>query len=174
MLIRKAAAADATAIAAIAESVRYRKGEADPNRGYLVFVGTFEEYSARLSGNNTSYVAELNGDVVAFLLTSYSSEDTATHTEGAEVMELIFGKGALLVDQIGVSPMARGQGAAPLLFERMLADLQPNRITACIMHQPLRNERSIGFFTGRFGFHCIAEYHEGDGFLWGIYERLIL
>jgi predicted GNAT superfamily acetyltransferase/uncharacterized damage-inducible protein DinB len=171
MQIRKATPADAHAIAAIAESVRYQPHSADPTRGYLVFVGTPDEYAARLEGNNTSYVAEREGQVVAFLLTSFSSEDTATHTEGAEVMERIFGHGSLLVDQIGVGSAARGLGAAQQLHQQMLSDVAPERMTACIMHWPLRNQRSIGFFEGKSGYRCIGEYHEGNGFLWGIYER---
>ena len=171
MLIRKARVEDAAALAAVAESVRYRDGDADPSRGYLVFVGTPEEYAERLEGSDTSYVAELDGKVIAFLLTSYSSEDTATQMEAEEVEGRIFGEGALLIDQIGVSPEARGQGAAAMLYAQMVKELKPTRMTACIMHWPLKNSRSIRFFTGRCGFRCIGEYHEGNGFLWGIYEH---
>ena len=171
MLIRKARVEDAAAMSAVAESVRYREGDADPSRGYLVFVGTPGEYAARLDGSDTSYVAEFDGRVIAFLLTSYSPEETAAHIEAEEVEGRIFGGGALLIDQIGVSPEARGQGAAAMLYERMLSELKPPRMTACIMHWPLKNSRSIGFFAGRCGFRCIGEYHEGNGFLWGIYEH---
>lgn len=170
MLIRQATVQDAPAIAAIAESVRYHPRDAKPSRGFLVFVGTPEEYAARLSGNETSYVAELDGKVIAFLLTSFTALDTATQTQGGEVLDRIFSGSALLVDQVGVSPDARGHGAAPLMMQQMLDTVKPTRATACIMHSPLRNERSIGFFATRFGFKCIGEYHEGNGFLWGIYE----
>lgn len=171
MLIRKARVEDAAEISAVAERVRYREGDADPTRGFIVFVGTPGEYAARLDGSDTSYVAELDGKLIAFLLTSYSSEDTATLIETEEVEQRIFGDGALLIDQIGVCPEERGQGAAGRLYERMVAELKPRRMTVCIMHWPLKNSRSIGFFAGRCGFECIGEYHEGNGFLWGIYEQ---
>ena len=57
------------------------------------------------------------------------------------------------------------------MYERMVEELKPARITACIMHWPLKNTRSIGFFEGKCGFKCIGEYHEGFGYLWGIYEH---
>ena len=171
MLIRKARVEDAVAMASIAESVKYREGDADPSRGYLVFVGTAEEYSDRLDGTDTSYVAELDGKVIAFLLTSYDSGGTASNVEAEEVERRVFGDSALLIDQIGVSPTARGLGAAARMYERMVEELKPNRMTACIMHWPLKNSRSIGFFEGKCGFQCIGEYHEGFGYLWGIYEH---
>ncbi len=167
MLIRKARVEDGVAIAAIAEAVRYRAGEADPTKGYLVFVGTPEEYSRRLEGNASSYVAEVEGKVVGFLLTTQSSDDTATHIASS----LIFSDNALLIDQIGVLPEVRA--AAPM-FALMVAEVQPKRMTACIMHGPLFNQRSVGFFRGKCGFQCIGEYDEGDGFLWGIYECKVL
>jgi hypothetical protein len=167
MIIRKARVDDAAAIASIAETVRYRAGEADPSKGYLVFVGSPEDYSRRLTGNSTSYVAEVDGKVTGFLLTTQSSNDTATHVVGDEVHAKIFGNNALLIDQIGVLP---GQHAASSLFDRLLMEVQPVRMTACIMHGPIFNQRSVGFFKGKCGFQSIGEYAEGDGFLWGIYE----
>ena len=170
MEIRKAVAQDASGIAEVARSVRYRAGEADPNQGYLVFVGTPGEYAARLASNNTSYVADEDGRILGFLLMSRSAGDTATHTEADGVEAMVFGQGALLVDQIGVCPDARGRGIAAHLFDRMMGNLKPTRLTASIMHGPICNRRSTGFFSGKQGFKCIGEYHEGHGFLWGVYE----
>ncbi len=170
MEIRRAVAEDASGIAEVARSVRYRAGEADPRQGYLVFVGTPGEYAARLVDNNTSYVADEDGRILGFLLMSESAGDTATHTEADGVEVMVFGEGALLVDQIGVCPNARERGVAAQLFARMLAEQKPTRLTASIMHGPLCNRRSTGFFAGKQGFRCIGEYHEGHGFLWGLYE----
>ena len=170
MEIRKAVAQDASGIAEVARNVRYRAGEADPGRGYLVFVGTPGEYADRLANNNTSYVADEGGRILGFLLTSESAGDTATHTEADGLEAMVFGEGALLVDQIGVCLNARGRGIAAQLFVRMMAELKPTRLTASIMHGPLCNRSSTGFFSGKQGFKCIGEYHEGHGFLWGLYE----
>ena len=175
MQIRKATVQDAKAISQVAESVRFLAGQADPNQGYLVFVGTPEEYAARLTGNDTSYVAEDNGRLDGFLLTSAVVDeagihDTATHVPTDAVEKLLFANGTLLVDQIGVRLDARGRGVAAQLYERMMTDQKPARVTASIMHGPLKNNRSLGFFVGKQGFKCIGEYHEGFGFLWGVYE----
>lgn len=164
MLIRRARVEDGASIASIAETVRYRAGQADPSKGYLVFVGTAEDYSRRLEGNETSYVAEIDGNVVGFLLTTASSPDTATHVAS----DLIFSGNALLIDQIGVLPDIR---AAAAMYALMVAEVEPKRMTACIMHGPMFNQRSVGFFKGKCGFECIGEFDEGDGFLWGIYEK---
>lgn len=144
MNIRKATPADGHAISAIAESVRFDSRTANPRNGYLVFVGTPEEYAER-----SGFVAEVDGHVEAFLLTSLSSADNS-----------------VLIDQIG----SRAKGAAAMLLEAAIATLAPARMTASIMHWPLRNERSIGFFEGKNHFRCIGEYEQGHGFLWGVYE----
>ncbi len=170
MIIRPARAEDAAQINAIAESVRFQAATADPDRGYLVYVGTPADYAARIAANPGNLVAEVDGSVAGFLFFTQSAENTATHAGQREVMDLLFGEQATLIDQIGVHPDARGQGIAPALFAALLAGVKPSRLTAAIMHGPMRNERSIGFFAGRNQFRCIGEYHEGDGFLWGIYE----
>jgi uncharacterized damage-inducible protein DinB/ribosomal protein S18 acetylase RimI-like enzyme len=171
MHIRLARIEDAEAVSAIAESVRYRAGEADARRGYLVYVGTPAEYRTRIANSGVCYVAEENGKVVAFLLMSrQGAVSTATHLGVGAVAERMFAEDALLVDQIGVSAEDRGKGYGPALYDRMMLDLSPQRMTAAIMHHPLRNEKSIGFFSGSKGWKCIGEYSEGDAFLWGIYE----
>ncbi len=170
MQIRKATELDASGIAEVAESVRFRPGQADPRQGYLVYVGTRAEYAARLAGSSVGYVAEENGRIQGFLLLSHMAGDTATHASTAGVEALLFGGGAFLVDQIGLRPKASGQGVAGRMLTMTIEDLQPSRLTASIMHGPLRNIRSTGFFQGKRGFHCIGEYHEGQGFLWGVYE----
>ncbi len=170
MIIRQAKTSDAAAIAAIAESVRFDPRRAEPNAGYLVYVGSPEEYAERLEHSETSYVVEKDGKTIAFLLTTAAPGLTATHADTDAVLARLFGEGTMLVDQIGVLPSARGLGAAPEMFAQFLREAKPRRLTASIMHGPMRNARSLGFFTGRFGFRCIGEYAEGDGMFWGIYE----
>lgn len=170
MEIRRARVEDAQAISRIAESVRFNPESADPKRGYLVFVGKPEEYAARLAGNECSYVAVENGEVVAFLLAMPTAENAATHvvSDGAEA--LLFGGGAVLVDQIGVDLNSRGKGVGAAMYSRLLEEHHPARMTASVMHGPVKNLRSAGFFSGRCGWKCIGEYTEGFGLMWGIYE----
>lgn len=161
---------DAAEMTAIAGSVRFAGAAADPRQGYLVFVGKPEEYAARLAGESSGYMALWEGRPVGYLLVTASPADTATHAGSEEVLRRIFGQGSWLVDQIGVRAEGKGKGVGPAMWERFVAEVQPERVTAVIMHGPMRNEKSIGFFAGRNGFHCIGEYAEGDGFYWGIYE----
>ncbi|GAB4368452.1 MAG: hypothetical protein OHK0021_11620 [Bryobacter sp.] len=141
----------AAAVAAVAESVRYRKETADGQKGYLVFVGTEEEYRERLSREGDLFWGAWRGEeLVGFLICTDFGE-------------------AVLVDQIGVSPKARGLGVAAKMMERLHEERRPAMLFASIMHRPQRNERSISFFTGRWGFQCEGEYEE-EGFVWGRYE----
>lgn len=170
MIIRPARPNDAPDIAAIAESVRFHRFTADPARGFLVYVGEPEDYAARIQLNPSNLVAEVDGAIAGFLFFTTDMANTATHADLPEVQSLVFGPDTTLIDQIGIAPEARGQGIAPALFARMRDSLQPRRLTAAIMHGPMRNERSIGFFAGRNGFRCAGEYQDGLGFLWGVYE----
>jgi hypothetical protein len=168
--IRKLTVGDAAEMSAIAESVRFAGAASDAKQGYLVYVGSAEEYAARLAGASSGYLALWGASPVGYLLVTASAEDTATHAGSEEVASRIFGEGSWLVDQIGVRALGKGKGVGPAMFERFLAEAQPKRVTAVIMHGPMRNEKSIGFFGGRYGFRCIGEYSEGDGMYWGIYE----
>lgn len=168
--IRKLRIEDAAEISAIAESVRFAGKDADPKQGYLVYVGRPEDYAARLAGESSGYLAIWGDEVVGYLLVSPSAGDTATHAGSEEVVSRVFGEGTWLVDQIGVRVQGKGKGVGPAMFARFMAEVSPKRVTAVIMHGPMRNEKSIGFFAGRNGFRCIGEYSEGDGMFWGIYE----
>ncbi len=168
--IRPLSVADAPYLSAIAESVRYREGAADPRSGYLVYVGKPDEYAARIAANPHSFLALLDGHPAGYILTAADPQGSATQASGDAVQARIFGNGALLVDQIGIRPHARGHGIAAQLYQRLLAEAKPTRLTASIMHGPLLNQRSVSFFSGKQGWKCIGEFSEGYGFLWGIYE----
>lgn len=168
--IRRLQVGDAAEMAAIAESVRFAGAGSDPRQGYLVYVGTPEEYAARLQGASSGYLALWDGVAVGYLLITSSAGDTATHAGSDEVVSRIFGEETWLVDQIGVRALGKGKGVGPAMFARFLDEARPKRVTAVIMHGPMRNVKSIGFFAGRNGFRCIGEYSEGDGMYWGIYE----
>jgi ribosomal protein S18 acetylase RimI-like enzyme len=170
--IRPLTPADAPAIAEIAESVRFRPDTANPAQGYLVYIGSPEDYRQRLLGNQSSFGAWHEDHLIAFLLTSPASGNTATKAADPVIYKYFFDQNAWLIDQIAVRPASRGLGAAPALLRHFFDVVRPPRATASIMHAPYRNLRSIGFFQDRFGFTNIAEYTEGDGFHWGIYEWL--
>jgi GNAT superfamily N-acetyltransferase len=168
--IRNLVVNDGAALSSIAESVRFAPGTADGRQGYLVYVGTPEEYAARLAGASAGYLALWDGKAVGYLLVTPSAGDTATHAGSEAVMARVFGEGTWLVDQIGIREEGKGKGIGVAMLGRFFSEMAPQRATAVIMHGPMRNERSIGFFAGKNGFRCIGEYSEGDGMFWGVYE----
>jgi GNAT superfamily N-acetyltransferase/uncharacterized damage-inducible protein DinB len=157
-------------MSAVARSLQFHPGLANPDCGYLVYVGTPEDYARRLRGGAVGYAAVDGGALAGYLLMSQSASGTATHADSDAVRERIFSGGGWLVDQIGLRPGLRGRGLGQALLRRFVADFGPERMTAVIMHGPMRNERSLRFFAEQFGFRCIGEYSEGDGMYWGIHE----
>jgi ribosomal protein S18 acetylase RimI-like enzyme len=149
--VRRAAPPDAGFIAGIADSVRFRPGEADANRGYLVYIDSPAGYAERLSQT----------DGAAWLVL-----DAAGHALGFVLCKLQEG-GAWYVDQIGIHPTARGLGIGPALLQAAIGELKPGRMECHIMHAPLRNERSRKFFTSQ-GWREVAE-EEDPPFVWGRY-----
>jgi len=151
--LRRAGAADGAAVAGIAEAVRYRPGSADGARGYLVYVRPAEEYATLFGRAETA---------------AWIAEDESGRALGFLWCERR-GEGEWYLEQIGIQPEARGLGVAAALHERMLAELSPARLECEIMHEPLRNERSRGFFL-RQGWRCVGEKADGE-FVWGRYAR---
>lgn len=157
--LRRAGAEDAEAMAELSRSVAYRPEEADGSQGYLVFQGTPEEYRERIAACPYSVVAvDAKGAATGYLLASYRD------AFGVER------EGYLLVDQICVGPAARGGGLAQRMLDRVTAEAGGRTVGAAIMHGPVRNERSLRFFTEKNGFRLVREFPEGN-FRWGYYER---
>jgi ribosomal protein S18 acetylase RimI-like enzyme len=137
----------------ISRSVAYVPGAADGRRGFLVFQGTAEEYAERIAGSPGSVIAyDAAGVPAGFLLTAREEP------------------GGVLVDQIGVAPAAAGAGVAQMLLDMAVALTRPRVMRASILQEPVRNLRSIRFFSEKNGFRLQRTYRE-DGFVWGIYER---
>jgi ribosomal protein S18 acetylase RimI-like enzyme len=146
-------------MAELSRSVAYRPEEADGSQGYLVFQGTPEEYRERIAACPYSVVAvDAKGAATGYLLASYRD------AHGVER------EGYLLVDQICVGPAARGGGLAQRMLDRVTAEAGGRTVGAAIMHAPVRNERSLRFFTEKNGFRLVREFPEGN-FRWGYYER---
>lgn len=157
--MRRAELADAEAMAALSRSVAYRPETADEARGYLVFQGTPEEYRERIAACPYSVVAvDAKGAATGYLLASYRD------AFGVER------EGYLLVDQICVGPAARGSGLAQRMLDTVTTEAGRRVVGAAIMHAPVRNARSLRFFTEKNGFRLVREFPEGN-FLWGYYER---
>lgn len=176
--IRPAVPADGPHLAAISQSVAFSRQTADPNQGFLVFQGTPDEYAFRLSACPHSVVAVGEDDVPrAFLLATPGVTiadwakrgwvDTGEHT--AHILRHDPER-YLLVDQIGVSPHARREGLAQRMFDAVMRAAEPAVVGASIMHAPLRNLRSIRFFTEKNGFSLVMTYSEPE-FQWGYYEK---
>ena len=154
---------------AVAHSVRFQPDSARSADGYLVFIPEAEEYSRRFAASAYSVVAVDEGRVVGFLR-AVAGEEPELNPESAALASHLPLPGYVLVDQIGLLPAYKGRGLAQAMLDAVVSRSQPKRLGAVIMHGPLRNDRSIGFFTGRNGFSLLRELPD-PYFTWGYYEK---
>lgn len=151
VVVRRAGEGDGARIAGVAEAVRFRTGQADGRAGYLVYVLTAEEYAEKLRAPEAAgWVAEdETGRTLGFVLCERESE------------------GCWYLDQIGIDPGARGLGIGAALHAAVVEELKPARMECHIMHGPVRNERSRGFFLTQ-GWREEGE-EDAAPFVWGRY-----
>jgi ribosomal protein S18 acetylase RimI-like enzyme len=114
-------------------------------------------------------VAVEEGRVVGFLRALGSGEADWSVEHGAMAGGLPL-EGYVLIDQIGVLPAYQGLGLAQKMLDAVAGRSGAARMGAMILHAPLRNARSLGFFTGRNGFVLVREAAEPP-FVWGYYEK---
>ncbi|MCX6602823.1 MAG: GNAT family N-acetyltransferase [Acidobacteria bacterium] len=156
---------------AVADAVRFHPDSARSAEGYLVSIAEAAEYSRRFAASAYSVVAVEEGRVVGFLRV-VAGEEPELSPESASLASHLPLPGYLLVDQIGLLPAYKGQGLAQAMLDAVVFRSQPQRLGAVIMHAPLRNARSIGFFAGRNGFSLVRELRDPN-FTWGYYEKRI-
>lgn len=161
--VRHATPDDAAAIADIAAEARFT-----PGRTGLLNILTAEQYAQRLESCPHSFLAiDAAGAPLAFLIAA--AENARAIEPALDGVPQAASPGYLLIDQIAVSPQARGLGAARKLYDAAIAGAKPRLVSALIMHAPLRNERSIHFFTTRAGMMLQSEIPQPP-YLWGYYE----
>jgi ribosomal protein S18 acetylase RimI-like enzyme len=158
--------------AAVAESVRFHLDSARSTEGYLLHVVSAEEYARRFAASAYSVVAVDEGEVVGFLR-AVGGEEAELSPQYAELTAPLPLTGYLLIDQIGLLPAYKGKGLAQQMLDAVIARSGASRLGAVIMHGPVRNARSLGFFTGRNGFSLVRELSEPP-FEWGYYEKRLV
>lgn len=154
---------------AVADAVRFQPDSASSADGYLVYVADAEEYSRRFASSAYSVVAVDDGRV-GFFLRAVAGEESELTPESAALARHLPLPGYVLVDQIGLLPAYKGRGLAQAMLDAGVSRSQPKRLGAVILHAPLRNARSISFFSGRNGFSLVRELPDPD-FTWGYYEK---
>jgi ribosomal protein S18 acetylase RimI-like enzyme len=154
---------------AVAEAVRFHPDSARSADGYLVHIATPEEYSRRFAASAYSVVA-VDDDAVVGFLRAVGSDEAELDPHYAELTAPQTLDGYLLVDQIGLLPAYKGRGLAQQMLDAVIARSGARRLGAVIMHGPVRNARSLGFFTGRNGFSLVREFSEPP-YDWGYYEK---
>lgn len=154
---------------AVADAVRFHPNSARSAEGYLVCIAEAEEYSRRFAASAYSVVAIDEGRVVGFLR-AVAGEEPELSSESAVLASHLPLTGYVLVDQIALLPAYKGQALAQAMLDEVFAKSRAQRLGAVIMHAPLRNARSVGFFTGRNGFSLVRELRDPD-FTWGYYEK---
>jgi GNAT superfamily N-acetyltransferase len=171
MTIQPALPAHGELFALLSKSVAYRPGLADGAEGYLVFQGSPAEYAAKLALCPDSVIAfDEEQQPAGFLLAARGPVLAALHAEPLSHMLRHPADGYLLIDQIAVAPHARARGLAQQLLDAAIRSACPRTAGASIMHGPVRNLRSLRFFTEKNGFRLSHSYREKD-FEWGHYER---
>ncbi len=174
--ITRAVSSDAPAIAAVAEAVRFAGGGAASasSTGFLVHVQSASVYQRRLEASDLFFVARdgerLIGFLGAYRRTAIAGlRDTMSHED--ELVDLVLQDDAadsVLVDQIAVLPDYAGQGVAQALLDRLRNAAPQARCYAAIAHAPVRNLRSLAFFTRKNGWCQLCESREGS-LVWGLY-----
>ena len=154
---------------AVADAVRFHPDSARSADGYLVFIADPDEYTRRFAASAYSVVAVDDRRVVGFLR-AVAGEELELTPESAALASHLPLPGYILIDQIGLFPAYKGHGLAQAMLDSVISRSQPKRLGAVIMHAPLRNARSIAFFTSRNGFSLIRELSDPD-FTWGYYEQ---
>lgn len=158
--------------ATVAQTVRFQPDSARSTDGYLVHIATPEEYARRFAASAYSVVAVNDGAVVGFLR-AVGGEEAELAPHYAELTAPHSLDGYLLIDQIGLLPAYKGRGLAQQMLDAVIARSGARRLGAVIMHGPVRNARSLGFFTGRNGFSLVREFSEPP-YDWGYYEKQLV
>jgi ribosomal protein S18 acetylase RimI-like enzyme len=147
-VVRQAIPDDAAAMHRLAAALSL-EGQDMPTaqeKGFFLYVGSEDHYRNTITTSPYCYVA-LNeqGHVVGFLTTM--TPDRVAEFPNIRSRDLFYKNGEypLVLEQVGVSPHARGKGIGAAMVERMLADSPFRRIAATVLLQPVRNVRSIAF-----------------------------
>lgn len=154
---------------AVAEAVRFTFSTARSADGYLVYIPGPEEYARRFAADSHSVVA-LDGDRVVGFLRAIPGLHPELDPASVQLAAHLPLDGFVLIEQIGLLPAYKGRGLAQAMLDAVIASSGANRLGAVIMHGPVRNARSLGFFTGRNGFSLVHELADPD-FEWGYYEK---
>ena len=180
MVIRKATPDDAQKVHQIAESIRINYGNPQRN-GFLVYVLSEEQYRYHIERSSKFYVSEdVDGEVDGFLM-CYDSEALRLlrrtlrkldHEDGLIDFVLCQETPFIFGDQIGVQSDRRKMDIGRLMMQQLFEDMiefQIPTIYVGILHEPVRNEASIGFVE-YLGFFEAKKVRNRDGHVWGIYR----
>jgi len=155
---------------ATALSLEGRDMQSAQNTGFFLYVGPEEHYRTTIESSPCCYLA-LNeqGHPVGFLTTM--TPEGVSKFPNIRSRDLFFknGKYPLVLEQIGVSPHAQGQGIGQAMLDRLLADWPRERIVATVVLQPVRNIPSIRFLE-KNGWRMWREIRT-EMRIWGFYER---
>ncbi len=177
MRIERAVPGDERAILAIASSVRITPDlcSSAGRTGFLVNVISERDYLSRILASPHFLAARDETGVAAFLM-AYDGRTLERLKQEIpqedQVIEKVLSRGVedlLFIDQIAVRPDRQGAGLAQRLYEELSVSCPAPRHAGSILHEPVRNVRSLGFFVGRHGWRLVEEVRQGV-FLWGIYE----
>ena len=175
---RKAVPEDVQAVVALGKQLELREGE-DPSdacsHGFLIYVKPGEAYEKRFSLSQYCSVAELDGEIVGFLIAHDAEELTAMGDllKYPQVLkEYLFALEHphwIYIDQIAVGPKHQKQGIGQSLYDFTFGDTKKSLLVAGNTLSPIPNEASYQFFS-KNGHTLLSELKEGK-WRFGMYGK---
>jgi ribosomal protein S18 acetylase RimI-like enzyme len=178
MKIRRATVNDSFAVCRIANSLRLNQNKPHQN-GFLIYVLDQEAYLRKITSSPYFVVAQENNDVIGYAMCYDSATLRKLFAQGELAHEdkiadfLARQKNFIYCDQIGVEFQHERKGVGESLIYKIFQEMTKNKIQsifAIILHEPLRNEASISFFT-KMGFNLKRKIKNTDGRVFGLYEK---
>jgi len=176
--IRRAVREDGAAILRVVESVHAKRVPEDlrGGEGFLLTLHALEFYAERAEQSEFFFVAEVGGEVAGFLM-AYEPRVLACAGAGEDPERNAYawlmrhgGERPVLVDQIGVRPEARDLKLAAGLYAAFAEAAAGRETWLTILHGPVMNVRSRGFFERGRGYALVREFTK-EPLTFGLYRR---
>lgn len=171
MKIRRALPSDAVPMHRVATTLQLegRDLQLAQETGFFLFVGTPEHYRNTLTASPYCWVAMDDENCIGFLTTMTASGVAKFPKPKSRELFSKDGKFPLVLEQIGVLPDWQRRGVGQALLDTLLQECPEPRIVSTIIHQPVRNTRSIQFLVEKNGWKPWREVRT-EKRVWGFYE----
>jgi predicted GNAT superfamily acetyltransferase len=165
--IRKAEQSDVERVYELATEYLLAQRQQAPKGGFLVSSYSKEDYLGYIDKAGYFFVAEDDGEIIAFIL-AYSS-NAITDDALTQLTDRHVGRGFVLIKQICVDPSHTKRGVGRKLYTFIAKQTAPLPLLAAIVLDP-ENRASVRFHN-KLGFSKILEFIPTDGMLRGMWAK---